>query len=281
MNNFKYTFFDNQLIGVDQLNEITSRLVTGGVSAVYSGAEFDVSHINNSNSAILCGGVVPESDSNLKVTALGDGNFLINQGVCYFDDGTSMEVLSGGEEIYVPQGMLKYVYLVSDKNQMSCYVEITDEEKNTGVFQLLASIDESGTVSDRRTYARGKVPGFYSSSAGKIVDLTYEYGFGDLKSDTTLEIPVGDNNFTHLCIESDTGGGFLFYCEFENGTAINQVAAPYTAATSNRFYLFYENGIGEAAADGNIKLENGKLIIYLYKAVINENCKATVSYHLW
>ena len=35
--NYKYTFFDNQLVGVDDLNEITSRLVSGGISSVYSG----------------------------------------------------------------------------------------------------------------------------------------------------------------------------------------------------------------------------------------------------
>ena len=85
MNNYKYTFFDNQLIGVDQLNEITSRLVSGGISAVYSGADFDVSDINNSNGAILLGGVVPGSDLNLKITSLGGGKYLINNGLCFFD----------------------------------------------------------------------------------------------------------------------------------------------------------------------------------------------------
>lgn len=281
MNNYKYTFFDNQLIGVDQLNEITSRLVSGGVSAVYSGADFDVSDINDSNGAILCGGVVPESDLNLKIVPLSEGRFLINQGICFFDDGTSMEVLPGGEEISIPVGTAKYVYLTSDKNQMKCYVEISDSEKQSGIFQLLGYIDELGNVSDRRTYARGKVPGFYCSSAGKSVDISMKYGFGDFAGLNALEIPVGHNNFSHLCIETKDAGGAVFYCDFENGAAKNQIAFPYYSEIDSRFYLFYGNGAGAASADKNVRLEEGKLIIPLYMASVNEGHSVDISYHLW
>jgi hypothetical protein len=281
MSNFKYTFFDNQLIGVDHLNEITKRLVTGGVSAVYSGADFDVSGINNSNMAILCGGVVPESDLNLKVVSLGNGRFLINQGVCFFDDGTTMEVLSGGEEIAVALGVARYVYLTSDKNQMKCFVEITDSEKQSGVFQLLAYIDEAGSVHDRRVYARGKVPGFYGSNAGKTVNITEEYGFGDLTGATAIEVPVGDGNFSHLCIVCASGDGSMFYCEFENGVSKNQFELPDTGVTSPRFNVFSGRSLGQAQADKNVKIENGKLIIPLYMGSVNSGQRAVVSYHLW
>jgi len=280
MSNFKYTFFDNQLIGVDHLNEITSRLVSGGVSAVYSGADFSVSDINNSNAAILCGGVVPESDSNLKIVPLGAGRFLINPGVCFFDDGTTMEVLSGGEEISVPSGQARYVYLTSDQNRMKCYVEITEGEKQSGVFQLLGFIDETGAVSDRRVYARGKVPGFYSSSLNKPVNLTYEYKFGDFDGMDTLVIPVGSNNYTHLCIVSHQDSETMFYCEFENGVAKNQLELPSLSPRNDRFYLYYGR-MGDAQANANVKLQYGKLIIPLYYALVNEEEIAIVSYHLW
>lgn len=281
MSNYKYTFFDNQLVGVDELNEITSRLVSGGVSAVYSGADFDVYEINNSNHALLCGGVVPESDSNLKITALGNGKYLINQGLCFFDDGTSMEVFAGGEEISVPLGTGKYVYLVSDKNQMKCYVEMTDSEKQSGVFQLLGFVDTSGAVSDRRTYARGKIPGIYSSNAGKILSISVSYGKNNPITAGNLEIPVGEGNFSHLCITSQVENGSLFFCDFEDGVAKNQIGLPYSSATNNRFYLYYGNREGCAEGDKNIKLENGKLIIPLYRAWVNSGYTVTVSYHLW
>lgn len=281
MSNYKYTFFDNQLIGVDELNEITSRLVSGGISAAYSGADFDVSDINNSNGAILLGGVVPETDANLKVISLGDGHYLINQGLCFFDDGTSMEILSGGEEIILPLGVAKYVYLVSDKNQMKCYVETADAKKQSGVFQLLAYIDESGNISDMRTYARGRVPGFYSSSAGKTVNISFDYGFGSLNNLTALEIPVGEGNFSHLCIECKTGSGTMFYCEFENGRVKNHLELPDRGVPDERFYLFYGSREGAVDCGTDVKLENGKLVIPLYNGAVNKGYTVTVSYHLW
>ncbi len=277
MSNYKYSFFDNQLIGVDQLNEITSRLVSGGVSAVYSGVDFNVSDINNSNKAILTGGVVPESDLNLKVTSMGSGNYLINPGLCFFNNGTTMEVLSGGEKILVSSGTKRYIYLVSDANQMKCYVEISGSVKTSGEFVLLAIVNTDGSITDKRTYAKGKLPGYYASSEGMSINISQTYEPLGITPGTSFEIAVGEGNFTHLCI---VGTGALFYCEFENGVAVNPFGRATQQTSSSRFYLFYEyNGVGSVECDANIRLSDGKLIITPLTGAVNKT--ATVWYHLW
>lgn len=275
MSNFKYTFFDNQTVGVDHLNEITKRLVSGGISAVFSGADFSVYDINDLNKAVLTGGVVPGSDLNLKVTTLGGGRYLINPGICFFNDGTCMEVLSGGEEISVLSGTKRYVYLVSDFNKMACFIEVLESEKQTGEFVLLGIINEDGSITDKRIYAKGKVPGFYSSSEGREINISETYDVVEISVGKDVEVPIGTGEFKHLLIVSE---GAMFYCEFENGVSKNQYGRATYQASDGRFYLFY-NSAGAVECDVNVKIENGKLII---RPVNGGNSKeVTIWYHLW
>lgn len=268
MSNYKYSFFDNQTVGVDHLNEITKRVVSGGISAVYSGVDFNVSDINDTNKAILTGGVVPETDTNLKVTAIGSGRYLINPGLCFFNNGTTMEVLSGGEEISAPLGTKRYVYLVSDANKMACFVEILTSPKQTGEFLLLAVINADGTITDKRTYARGKVPGFYASSENMEMNITETYTrvLGQATMGYDIEVTVGNGNFKHLCM---TAPGTVFYCEFENGVAVNQVGS-FAYTTNGKYYVNFGT---------DLRISDGKLYVPVTNFGIGES--VTVSYHLW
>lgn len=283
MSNYKYTFFDNQTVGVDHLNEITKRLVSGGISAVYSGVDFNVTDINDTNAAILTGGVVPETDYNLKVTAIGNGKYLINQGLCFFNNGTTMEILSGGEEIVVPQGVKRYIYLVSDRNKMACYVEILENEKQTGEFILLAVINADGTITDKRTYARGKIPGFYASTHGLEVNVVKNYSQSEITRNMTIEIPVGEGDFKHLLIVGKLnryGDSAMIYCEFENGTAVNQVSMSVEGGAGNML-LYYNHFAGSCRIDQNIKLQNGKLVMTASGNLNRDTDIAIITYRLW
>ncbi len=288
--NYKYTFFDNQLIGVDHLNEITKRLVSGGISAVYSGVDFNVYDINDTNKAILTGGVAPETDYNLKVTPMGSGKYLINPGLCFFNDGTTMEILSGGEEISVALGTKRYVYLVSDSNKMACFVEVLESEKQSGEFILLAVINADGSVTDKRTYARGKVPGFYASNEGKEINISETYSRGDITHGQTLEISVGNGDFRHLCVKvtgncfSDGAGynidyGGLLYCDFKNGVAENIACCSKYFARNTIFQV--DNNKGVCTIGTDIKLQNGKLLFPIASFQLNTGYQVTFTYHLW
>ena len=283
MSNYKYTFFDNQLIGVDQLNEITKRLVTGGISSVYSGADFNVSEINDSNMALLTGGVVPGNDMNLKVSAIGSGRYLINSGLCFFGDGTSMEVLSGGEEISVPSGSTMHIYLTSDKNQMKCYPEILSSPKQSGQFVYLAVVNSDGSIADKRTYARGKVPGFYASTENLEVNVSKEYSKAEVTRSMNIEIPVGNGNFKHLVIEgilNRYGSSGLIYCEFENGVGVNVVSMS-AERGAGQMYLYYNSYGGNLKITSDITLNNGKLTMAASGYLSRDTDIATIKFHLW
>ena len=287
MSNYKFGFFDNQLIGVDNLNEITSRLVSGGISAVYSGVDFNVSDINNSNKAVLTGGVVPESDLSLKVTSLGDGYYLINPGLCFFDNGTTMEILSGGERVSVLYGTTRYIYLVSDANKMECFVEVAEKEKQSGEFVLLAVVNADGTITDKRAYAKGRVPGFYASSEGMSINISETYRGVRIFSGENLEIPVGEGNFKHLLIvakyypgeypEAAKQGG-LFYCDIENNVGVNYVVA--SSEPSNGNVIYYNKNLGSAGFNEGIKIQDGKLLLPV-SGNINDGYSVIFYYHLW
>ena len=283
MSNYKYTFFDNQLIGVDQLNEITKRLVTGGISSVYSGADFNVSEINDSNMALLTGGVVPGNDMNLKVSAIGSGRYLINSGLCFFDNGTSMEVLSGGEEISVPSGSTRHIYLTSDKNQMKCYPEILSSPKQSGQFVYLAVVNSDGSIADKRTYARGKVPGFYASTENLEVNVSKEYSKAEVTRSMNIEIPVGNGNFKHLVIEGNLdryGSSGLIYCEFENGVGVNVVSMS-AERGAGQMYLYSNHYAGDLKITSDITLNNGKLTMAASGYLSRDTDIVTIKFHLW
>ena len=63
-----YTFFDDQLIGVDDLNKITSRFFSDGIVREIE----TVSDLNGFATDVATAGVVPESCESLKVTVKND-----------------------------------------------------------------------------------------------------------------------------------------------------------------------------------------------------------------
>ena len=82
-----YSFFDDQLIGVDELNKITSRVFADGVVREVS----SVSDLNGFVTDIATAGVVPQSCDSLKVTVNND-IITINKGTAIFSDGTVIEI---------------------------------------------------------------------------------------------------------------------------------------------------------------------------------------------
>ena len=154
---YEYSFFDNQLIGVDELNKITSRLLTEGVARTPS----SVSDLNDFVADIATQGVVPETTESLKVS-VADTTITINKGVGIFKDGTTIEIT---EKELFPRltGHKQYVYLVSDLTSNSAYPCVLEEVAKFEQSILLATIDENGILTDERKYARGKLA-YYASA---------------------------------------------------------------------------------------------------------------------
>ena len=151
-----YSFFDDQLIGVDELNKITSRVFADGVVREVS----SVSDLNGFVTDIATAGVVPQSCDSLKVTVNND-IITINKGTAFFSDGTVIEITEP-ESFPCLAGTTQFVYLISDKASNRAYVDVLNEEAPYEVNILLAIV-KNGEVTDKRMYARSKLA-YYASS---------------------------------------------------------------------------------------------------------------------
>ena len=151
-----YSFFDDQLIGVEDLNKITSRLISDGIVREVS----SVSDLNGFMTDIATAGIVPESCDSLKVS-VKDGVITVNKGSAIFSNGTVIELTD--VEIFpcLPE-VKQYVYLISDSASNRAYVDVLNEKANYEVNILLATIKD-GVVTDERKYARGKLA-YYASA---------------------------------------------------------------------------------------------------------------------
>ena len=209
---YKYSFADNEMYGATDINEITKRLVTAGVEDSFlDGVAYNVSRFNEAGKLLYTSGVVPETCLTLKVVSNGEGKILINQGKAFFDDGAVIEIEAGGEALTYVTGTKNYVYLKNDLlNTNMCYPCCTTDEP-TGIYVLLAEINEIGVITDRRKFARGKLPG-YQSVAGNVmhlketIDITVENSTSNFYISKSFDI--GPNNFEYI----------LAYREQEDGS---------------------------------------------------------------
>lgn len=198
---YKYSFADNKAYGAEDLNAITKRLVTSGVEDSFTdGVAYNVSKFNEAGKLLYTSGVVPESNLTLKVIAAEDGKILINPGRAFFDDGAVIEIEEGGETLSYVSGSKNYVYLKNDLiNTNRCYPCCTVSEPD-GYYVLLAEIDAAGTITDKRTYARGKLPG-YQSVAGNAMRLQESIGVTNTGSgyySGSRTFDIGDNTFEYI-----------------------------------------------------------------------------------
>ncbi len=153
-------FSDNQLIGVDDLNSITKRLVTNGVGYTLSNSgSIAVTQLNGYTAAIATDGVVGESDSSLKVTKSGS-TVTVDCGLAFFADGSFIEVTEKEELSF--SGSDGYVYAINDV-ALGVHEIRVGTAYPEGDFVMLASIS-GGVLTDARKYAKGKLPSYASYS---------------------------------------------------------------------------------------------------------------------
>ena len=206
---YKFSFADNEIYSSSDVNEITKRLVTSGVEDTFAdGVPYNLSRFNDLGKLLYTSGVVPENYAVLKVSKINDTEILINPGLAFFNDGATIEIEAGGEVLPYVSGSKNYVYLKNelvDKNM--CYPHCGTDEP-TGDFVLLAEIDEKGIVSDKRTYARGKLGGYQSVAGNALffketMELTVT---SPLNASGDAEYDIGNNNFNYIIFTNLTEG---------------------------------------------------------------------------
>lgn len=208
---YKFSFADNEVYSATDVNNITKRLVTSGIADGFSdGVAYNASKFNETGKLLYTSGVVSEDCNTLKVTKASDTEILINPGTAFFDDGAVIEIEEGGECLTFVFGSKNYVYLKNmllDENR--CYPCVSVNEP-TGDYVLLAEIDENGKITDKRTYAMGKLPGY--QSVGKDVLFFNE----------TIEVILERSSYGSAQAEFNIGNNAYQYILFTNLDVENQ-----------------------------------------------------------
>lgn len=248
---YKFGFADNETYNAADVNKITSRLVTSGVSDPFENGEpYNLSQFNTAGALVYTSGAVPETVSTLKVVSASDGKVRINPGTAFFADGSTIEVEAGGHELEFVPGVKNYVYLKNDLVASNTSYPVCSESEPAGDFVLLAEISEAGEITDKRVYAKGKLPGYGSNA---LYTMEIADGLNMKHGETiTKTYDVGSNTYRFLMsINMNAGRELLGVHSF-----------------SDSKYLSYF-GIGTGSRGGTTELT-------LYKGAI-DRATATVS----
>ena len=267
---YKYSFADNEIYSAEDLNSITKRLVTSGIEDLFEdGTAYNVSQFNEQGKLLYTSGIVPETCMTLKVVPDGEGKVLINPGKAFFDDGAVIEIEAGGETLSYVADTVNYVYLKNDLlNSNVCY-PICSTEEPSGDYVLLAEINETGEITDKRTYAKGRLPG-YQSVVGNVMrikkTITFDVEEPVGKLSDTESFDLGSNNFEYILAYNEKSGA-------ESGTIYHPCLGIYDIAKM-QYRSFYEN------SDGASKSYTSLVTQYSWKGAGWITTKSSISFEI-
>lgn len=202
---YTYSFADNAEYGADDLNALVRSLVTSGVSDPFEGGKsYNAEKLNDIIKTIYSEGVVPESVSTLKVSRVSDGTIAIAPGLAFFADGSTIRITAAHELSYTP-GVKNYVYLKQDLTEQNRNYPVcsTAAPTTNDDVVMLAEITAGGSIEDKRTYARGRVPGYQSNANCSMViekDIQIDKNILGNSGETSFAIDMGTNNYSRVFV---------------------------------------------------------------------------------
>lgn len=206
-----YYFGDNREYGADDIKKALGTLVaTGGIELGLSdGKAYDAGALNKLISSAVTRGVIPDNNSCLRLDK-ADGGYEVNPGRGVFADGGVAEV-EDKTRVEVSPG--QYLYLAYSEVLDDAYFLADSREHTDGgglLFIPLAYVEKGGAVSDRRVYARGRVPALPSATWNVLREVEFVVDdstvtYGDMGKGGYVEArhPIdGDMNF--MMVEGGT-----------------------------------------------------------------------------
>ncbi|MBP3337339.1 MAG: hypothetical protein J6L59_02905 [Clostridia bacterium] len=239
---YRAGFSDNQLIGVDDLNEITKRLVTSGVGyELGENGSIEVTELNGYTAALATSGVVPSGVKTLKVSRVVNSVY-IEPGTAFFADGSFIEITSQHKLSFSYSN--GYVYLLNDTALGTKRPRVT-QELPSGDYVLLAQI-VNGSVIDKRQYTKGKVPS-YASCAGYPIFVSQTVNCaGETKYERkgSFTVDIGDYPLHGIAVCGDDNGkpsctGLCLFDENKKVKLYRSVANYDTSVTYKQYLLQY------------------------------------------
>lgn len=164
---------------------------------------YGAADINNIRSAIISKGVVPEELASCGVVASAtSGKVRISPGTAFFDDGARITIESPGEELSYSSSATNYVYLLNNKTANKCEA-LCSSTYPSGDYVMLATVSSAGAITDKRTYAKMKVPNFDSDWGKTRIIRVQMQGDGTIKP-AEKDIAIGG------------GGGYHYFTFYSN-----------------------------------------------------------------
>jgi hypothetical protein len=288
---YTYSFFDNQKIGATELNKLAKRFVTGGIADIFKdGMPYNISVLNNIAYANVTGGVVPDTVSSLKVYVSGN-NIIVSPGNCFFDDGTYMEVDSSGITLNFIPNATNYIYLISDSISGECRCENRTSPLTDGVFLLLATVNSNKTITDKRTFAKGKIPSAYASGYSLSSTFSVTWTAAELNGNATKEIVLPAESIRGLFCNFASANSK--YCGFATFDGTGNANRYYSGSLEGSLFIASQQYFSEQnliiCNDYNLsvflsvsaKTENGKLILTPSRSFSNNNHDITANFYIF
>ena len=154
----KYSFIDSTVYGTDDINDITRSLTGAGVAPFVSKDSYNATDLNVLTSALVESGVQLDG-CKCTVYNAGTADMMITvvQGIIFFQSGVRLEVDEQGHTITALPNTAGYVYAHYSTSLQKADIVFDAELPRDGEYVLLAEVSESGSLTDRRNFARSKV----------------------------------------------------------------------------------------------------------------------------
>lgn len=150
--------------------------------------------VNNIRATLSTKGVLPDSVDSCKVVAgSASGKVKISPGTAFFGDGARITVDGAGFELTYSSSAKNYIYLFNNQTANKCEVKASTSSPS-GDYVMLAEVSSSGAITDKREYARCRIPSF-DSPWGKTW-LTEEDRLAPTSGATySIDLPGENYNF--------------------------------------------------------------------------------------
>ncbi len=201
---YEYSFADNIEYGAEDLNKLVRSLVSSGVADPFAdGVSYNAEKINDIVKTVYSDGVVPDSVDTLKVSRIADGTISIAPGLAFFKDGSTIRITEAHQMPYT-QGAINYVYLKQDLAEQNRNYPVCSTDGPVGDdYVLLAEIGTGGSITDKRTYAKGRVPGYQSNANCSIetkIMLSVNVSTSGTTGTKSYTVDMGVNNYSRVFV---------------------------------------------------------------------------------
>ena len=273
---YQYSFADNVTYGAPDVNKMVSRLVSSGVEDPFSeGVPYNLSKFNEAGALLYTAGAVPETADTLKVVQSGENKVRIYPGTAFFSDGSVIEIEAGGHELDVTAGVKNYVYLKNDLSTSNTSYPVCSTAAPNGDFVPLAEISDIGEITDKRTYARGKLPG-YASNAQYTMEISDRFSM-NVKDPVVKTYDIGNNSYRYLMGVTFGNNPVLSLYDIANDRYLSYAGS--SAASRTDIFTLCRRYVDDARA--TVSISSGKLSLSIKYYSDSDNYDAEIYYTLY